>query len=136
MGMITRENFYRPPEVYREPYQVPAGIYNVGRVLLIRADHGRVYVPMVDMGYLAVLQEDEWLFVERLAGHTIEAAWQDFRPQRRTGLQAPVTCRSVLYVQKSPHFMRQLQWEFLGALQAVAANAAARHTAQVVLLHA
>jgi len=134
MGMITRENFYRPPEVHREPYPLPAKVYNLGRLLVMRTDSGRLYVPIASMRYLAVLDEGEWLFVERLGMHTIEAAWQGFKPQQRTSLQAPVWCDKVFYVKKSPRFMQRLQAEFLKEIQSIAGGNPATGRAEVIVL--
>lgn len=134
MGVITRENFYRPPEVRREPYPLPADVYNLGRLLVMRTDSGRLYVPIASMRYLAVLEEEEWLFVERLGMHTIEAAWQAFKPQRRNSLAAPVWCDKVFYVKKSPRFMQRLQTEFLKEIQAIDGGHPAGGRADVIAL--
>ena len=120
MGMITRERFYRPPEVHRESHLLSAAVYNAARLLISRAESGRLYVPIATMRYLAVLDKEEWLFVERLGQHTIEAAWQGFQPQERTSLTDPVRCEVVLYVRKSPRFTQRLQGEFFNVIQSIA----------------
>lgn len=134
MGMMTRERFYRPPEVFREPYRLPAVVYNIGRLLVVRTDSGRLYVPIASMRYLAVLDDNEWLFVERAGRHTIEAAWQEFQPRERTGLHDPVACQKVLYVNKSPRFMQRLQDEFFNVIQAIVQKSRAGREADVVRL--
>ncbi len=132
MGMTTRESFRRPPEVYRESYRLPAEIYNLGHLLVARTETGRLYVPISNMCYLAVLDQKEWLFVERMGSHTIEAAWLDFQPQERTGLNDPVACQRVFYVKKSPRYMQRLQTEFFNVIQSIAMKARVPGTAQVI----
>jgi hypothetical protein len=132
MGMTTRESFRRPPELYREPYRLPAEIYNLGHVLVARTETGRLYVPISNRCYLAVLDQKEWLFVERMGSHTIEAAWLDFQPQERTGLTDPVACQRVFYVKKSPRYMQRLQIEFFNVIQSIAAKDRVQGKAQVI----
>lgn len=132
MGMTTRESFRRPPEVFREPYRLPAEIYNLGRLLLARTETGRLYVPISNMCYLAVLDKKEWLFVERMGSHTIEAAWVDFRPQERTCLSDPVSCQQVFYVKKSPRYMQRLQAEFFNVIQSIAMKNRAPGKADII----
>lgn len=132
MGMTTRESFRRPPEVCRESYRLPAEIYNLGRLLVGRTETGRLYVPISNMCYLAVLDQKEWLFVERMGSHTIEAAWLDFRPQERTRLSDPVSCQRVFYVKKSPRYMQRLQTEFFTVIQSIAMKARVPGKADVI----
>ncbi len=114
--MIVEETFYRRDEVAREPRTLPAETYNLGRLLLARAGDGCVFVPIRRMQFLAVLDREEWIFVDREGRRTIEIAWQHFRPSERAALDAPVPYQAVYYSAEATETMRRLQGEYLKAL--------------------
>lgn len=122
-----REDFYRGEPVSREPRHLPAATYNLARVLLARAG-GCLFVPIRPMQYLAVLDREEFIFVDRDAGRWIEIAWQGFRPQQRASLEERIAYEAVYYRPSGPHTMRRLQMEFLLALQALDAKQKSAHS--------
>ena len=88
--MYVEETFYRRDEAMREARTLPAATYNLARTLLGRAPHGCLFVPIRSMQWLAVLDAEEIVFVDREAGRFIDIARREFRPQgapvaRRTG---------------------------------------------------
>jgi hypothetical protein len=132
--VIVDETFYRGEEVGREMRTVPAATYNVARVLIGRARSGAVFVPIRTMQYLAVLDAEEFIFVDREAGRLIEVAWRHFAPQQRNGLEEPVPYQAVYYASRGPETMRRLQGEFLKALHQLEERAPVDAPARVIKL--
>jgi hypothetical protein len=114
--MIVEETFYRPPELSRAPRTLPAATYNLAHVLLKRAANGCLFVPLRGMQFLAVLDAEEFIFVDREGRRMIELAWQRFAPQARLSLDEPVSYEAVYYSPASTEVMRRAQSEFHRAL--------------------
>ncbi|MDO8597565.1 MAG: hypothetical protein Q7R45_13190 [Sulfuricaulis sp.] len=115
--MIVEETFYRPPELSREPRTLPAETYNLARVLLKRTATGCLFVPLRSMQFLAVLDTEEFIFVDREGRRMIELAWQHFAPQARRALDEPVSYETVYYSSAGAEIMRRAQGEFHKALR-------------------
>lgn len=134
--MIVEETFYRREEVAREPRTLPATTYNLAHVLLARAAGSCLFVPVRSMQFLAVLDNEEFIFVDREGGRMIEIAWQHFRPGERTALDAPVAYEAVYYSASGAQTMQRLQAEFHKALMQLEQRAPAHAPARVVKLPA
>jgi len=134
--MIVEETFYRRDEMTREPRTLPAATYNLAHVLLTHAAGGCLFVPMRGMQYLAVLDNEEFIFVDREGGRMIEIAWRHFRPGERAALDAPVAYEAVYYSAAAPQVMPRLQGEFHKALVQLQARAPATAPAHVFKLPA
>jgi hypothetical protein len=132
--MFTEETFYRPAELRRETRLLPAETYNLAHVLLARAAQGCLFVPIRSMQYLAVLDREEFIFVDREGRRAIEIAWQRFRPGERTALDVPVAYEAVYYTAGAPETMRRLQGEFLKALHGLEGREPVRAGARVIPL--
>ena len=117
--MIVEETFYRPSELSREPRTLPGETYNLARVLLKRAATGSLFVPLRGIQFLAVLDAEEFIFVDREGRRMIELAWQHFAPQARDSLNDPVSYEVVYYSPASAEIMRRVQSEFHKALLAL-----------------
>lgn len=115
--MIVEETFYRPTEISREQRTLPAEVYNLSRVLLKRASHGCLFVPLRRLQVLAVLDDAEFIFVDREGRRVIELAWQSFAPQARASLEEPVSYEAVYYTLTAGEIMRRVQMEFYNALR-------------------
>jgi hypothetical protein len=115
--MLVDETFYRPDEVGRESRRLTGAIYNLARVLLRRSGTGSLFVPIRAMQYLAVLDEEEFIFVDREHGRMIELAWREFRPGAREALGDPVPYEAVYYTPKASAIMTRLHAELARALQ-------------------
>ncbi len=131
--MIVEETFYRPPEIRREPRTLPAAIYQLARRLL-GGGGACVFVPIRGMQVLAVLDAEEFIFVDRDGGRLIDIAWQHFRPGGRAALDEPVPYEAAYYSTAAPQTMRRLQGEFQKALAQLASRAPAPAAAKVVKL--
>ena len=126
---MAEETFYRPDELRREPHHIPAATYNLAYLLLKRSPQGCVFVPIRSLQYLAVLDEEEFIFVDREARSLIELSWQGFRPQIRRALEEPVPYEVVYYREKGSQTMRRLPVEFYKALQTLYARQQGRQSA-------
>lgn len=114
--MYVEETFFRPPELGREPRTLPADSYNLAHLLLARARHDCLFVPIRAMQYLAVIDAEEFIFVDREGRRLIDIAWCDFRPQTRASLTDPVPYQAVYYSDTARQTMPRLQGEFRKAL--------------------
>ena len=132
--MIVEETFYRRAEVAREPRTLPAATYNLAHVLLAHAAGGCLFVPIRSMQFLAVLDNEEFIFVDREGGRMIETAWQYFRPGERNALDVPVAYEAVYYTASGAQSMLRLQTEFHKALAQLEQRAPAHAPARVVKL--
>lgn len=108
-------SLYRGDEILREPRHLPALTYNLTHTLLTRSN-GCVFVPIRTMQYLAIIDGEEIVFVDREASGLIQLAWQRFRPQARTALDERVPYEVVYYMADTPQVMARLQAEFPRAL--------------------
>lgn len=116
-------SLYRDQALKRESSLLPAATYNLAHTLLARSPSGCVFVPIRSMQYLAVLDTQEFVFVDNQYRAWVEIAWQHFRPQARASLDAPVAYESVIYHPDGERQLGRLQGEFTKALQAIADKA-------------
>lgn len=126
-----QESFYREQEIERLPEFLPAATYNLAHTLLARAGHC-LFVPIRSMQYMAVLDAEEFIFVDSHNRPWIELAWQNFRPQARTALDERVPFELVYYLPQAKQTMKRLPMEFHRALQLLAERQKPK-TAAVVL---
>jgi hypothetical protein len=134
--MIVEETFYRPPELSREARTLPAETYNLAHLLLARAPNGCLFVPLRAMQFLAVLDREEFIFVDREGRRMIELAWQHFSPQTRQSLDEPVAYEAVYYSPASAEVMRRVQSEFYKALREAEQKTVTHGPARVIALPA
>lgn len=132
--MIVEETFYRPAELSREARTLPAEIYNLAHRLLKRAATGCLFVPLRGMQFLAVLDADEIIFVDREGRRLIELAWQRFVPQARRSLEDPVPYEAVYYSPAAAEVMRRVQGEFHKTLRELEKKTTLAGAARVIKL--
>lgn len=113
------ERFYREQEIARLPAFLPAATYNLAHTLLARAGQC-LFVPIRSLQYMAVLDAEEFIFVDSQNKAWVELAWQRFRPQARSALDAPVPFEVVHYLPQAADTMKRLPVEFHLALQLLA----------------
>ncbi len=111
---------YRDQELACETRQLPAATYNLGLKLLARSATGNVFVPIRAMQYLAILDAEEWVFLDGERKCWIDIAWRHFRPQARTSLEEPVEYEAVFYQANARELMTRLLVELPRALQDLA----------------
>lgn len=110
------ESFYRDEEISREPCTLPAATYNLAHTLLMQSGQGCLFVPIRSMQYMAVIDHEEIIFVDREGARMIELAWQHFNPKGRSSLAEPVPYELVYYMEKGRETMKRLAGEFYQAL--------------------
>ncbi|MGQ9686826.1 MAG: hypothetical protein ACUVT2_11045 [Thiobacillaceae bacterium] len=128
------ERFYREQEIERLPEFLPAATYNLAHTLLART--GRcLFVPIRSMQYMAVLDAEEFIFVDSHNRPWIELAWQRFQPQARTALDERVPYELVYYLPQARQTMKRLPMEFYRALQSLAERQKPKTSASVLDLN-
>jgi hypothetical protein len=123
---------YRNPESAREPRFLPAATYNLAHALLSRSPSGYLFVPIRSMQYLAILDAEEFVFLDGERKCWIDIAWQDFRSQVRTSLDEPVPYQAVYYQPDAAQLMARLQAELPRALNDLAAKGRFDGSARVI----
>lgn len=113
---------YRNSELASEPRLLTAATYNLAHTLLARSKTGCVFVPIRSMQYLAILDAEEFVFLDGERKCWIDIAWQNFRPQVRASLDDPVPYRAVYYQPDAAQLMARLQAELPRALNDLAAK--------------
>lgn len=111
---------YRDQPLAREQRSLPAAVYNLARTLQARSPGGVAFVPIRAMQILAILDAEEFIFLDSQYKSWVEIAWQGFRADQRVGLEAPVAYTALYYQVDGAHRMAQLQTEFAAALHALA----------------
>lgn len=115
--MAGYESFYREEPVEVRPAHLSADLYNLAHRLLVKSGGECLFVPIRGIQYLAVIDAEEIIFVDREAKHLVELAWRHFRPQARVGLREPVPYEICLYLDKARQILPRLQGEFFKALE-------------------
>ena len=111
---------YRDPELARESRFLPAATYNLAHTLLARSTNGCVFVPIRTMQYLAVLDAEEFVFIDGARKCWVDIAWREFHPQLRNALDEPVPYQALYYRPDSVQLMSRLQAELPRALRELA----------------
>ena len=127
-------NFTRGDEIAREQRAIPAELYNKIRLLYSRVAGQSLFVPIRSMQYLAVIDDEEIIFVDGQRPRAIEISWQDFHSGQRGDLRDPVNYTCIHYHEKGPEIMGRLQSEFLKALQLIEARQPKSESASVTPL--
>ena len=128
------ERFYREQEIARLPDFLPAATYNLAHTLLARAG-ACLFVPIRSMQYMAVLDAEEFIFVDSQNKAWVELAWQHFRPQARASLDERVPFEVVHYLPQAAETMKRLPGAFHQALQLLAERQKPDAPATVIALH-
>lgn len=84
---------------------------------------------------MAVLDAEEFIFVDSQNKAWVELAWQHFRPQARASLDERVPFEVVHYLPQAAETMRRLTGEFHQALQLLASRQKPGVPATVLDLH-
>ncbi|MCB1866124.1 MAG: hypothetical protein KDG50_11915 [Chromatiales bacterium] len=122
-----RQTFFRPAEFKRESSTLRADVYNALRLLLSRSQRDCVFVPIREMQFLAVITNDEVIFVDSQAyavrdgegGRMILVAWQKNQTPRPASLNESVPVDIVHYETAQDEVQRRLVGAFLGAMKLI-----------------
>lgn len=108
---------YRDPELGRESRHLPAKTYNLAVTLLSRCETPHLFVPIRSMQYMAIIDRDEFVFIDGERKCWIDIAWCNFKRRDRDTLDEPVAYEAIFYRDHMPEVMLRLQREFPLALQ-------------------
>ncbi len=115
---------YREDPILRETRHLPADVYNLAHLLLARAMQAGgkpcVFVPIRSMQYLAVIDREEIVFVDRELPSQVQIAWQAFHRRERNALDERIEFEAAFYTRESLEIMPRLMSEFPRAMQGVA----------------
>jgi hypothetical protein len=111
---------YRDAELHRETCHLPAATYNLAVTQLARSTNGNLFIPIRAMQYLAIVDAEEFIFLDGARKCWVDIAWRNFRPQRRVSLTEPVEYEAVYYRADAASLMPRLQAEFPRALHELA----------------
>jgi len=123
---------YRDQELACETRYLPAATYNLALTLLARSATGNLFVPIRAMQYLAILDAEEWVFLDGERKCWVDIAWRHFRPQARTSLDEPVEYEAVFYQVNARDLMVRLLAELPRALHDLAKKARIDGPARVI----
>lgn len=110
---------YRDLEINREARHLPSSTYNLAITLLARCPTKHLFVPIRSMQYMAIIDQEEFVFIDGERKCWIDIAWRNFKPQARDALDQPVAYEAVYYRTNLAALMSRLQREFPVALQAL-----------------
>lgn len=122
---MSREIFFRPELHSSKDWAVPIDLYNRVRKLLRRSTGNCVFVPIRNMQFQAVVDDQEIIFVDSMdyrvhqgeGGRLILVAWQLAAPSTLESLVGPVDCRLLYYGPGLDDIQRRLVGEFSQALR-------------------
>lgn len=88
-----KSRFGKLPIIKAATYSVNAAYYNRIRIALLRLEKP-IRIELVNLGSLDMLLDDtEWLCVDKNLGDLPTVAWTDFKTGMRNSLNEPVTCQ-------------------------------------------
>ena len=131
-AVMSHETFWRGDELAREARMLPATTYNLAHTLLTRSPNGCVFVPIRAMQYLAIVDQEEVIFLDGQGTREIEISWQEFRPKERASLTDPVPYQAAYYSLTARGTMLRLQGEFFRALQLLESRQTPHEAARVI----
>jgi len=114
--MDTRETFSRGEVLGSDSRQLPADVYNLGHLLLVKSERDCLFVPIRSMQYIAVIDKEEIIFIDSMDKRHIRLSWKNFTPQVRESLTEPVPYSVEYYHPSGPETMQRLQGEYAKAL--------------------
>ena len=135
--MIIEETFYRTDELRRQTSAMPGVTYNLAHQLVAHSPQGCIFVPIRSMQYLAVLDAQEFIFIDSQGDRRIELAWQGFHPQTRSAIDEPVPFELIYYRSQGEATMRWLPGEFYKSMMQLSERQSrgAPRTARIIPLN-
>jgi hypothetical protein len=113
---------YRDRPLTQETRTLPAAVYNLARTLQARSPSGVAFVPIRSMQVLAILDAEEFVFLDSQYKSWVMVAWQCFRSDERETLEDPVSYQLACYEHSGIEAMARLPREFHQALLGLAAK--------------
>ena len=113
---------FRGEALARERRNMPAATYNLARLLQARSPRGVAFVPIRSMQVLAVLDAEEFVFLDGQTRCWAIVSWTHFATHDRASLDDPVAFDCIRFEADAAETMQRLPREFHLALQALAAK--------------
>ncbi len=107
---------HRGPELWRERRSLAAATYGLARALQRRSPNGVAFVPIRTLQVLAIIDRDEFVFVDSQQRAWALLAWERLQPEQRTSLQQAVAFDAVGYDDAAHGVMLRLPRELHDAL--------------------
>ena len=111
---------HRGPVLWRERRMLPASTYNLARTLQLRSPGGVAFVPVRSLQVLAIIDHEEFVFVDSQQRAWALLAWQGLRAATRTALYQAVDFDALGYAPLARAAMQRLPREFHEALSTLA----------------
>lgn len=108
---------YRDQPISSEASTLAASTYNLAHGLIARSPSGVVFVPIRSMQMLAILDNEEFVFLDSQYRNWVEIAWRHFRPQAREALDEAVPFELAIYHPDGQKNLNRLMAEFPKAMQ-------------------
>ncbi|HRB97487.1 MAG TPA: hypothetical protein PKY67_07235 [Nitrosomonas sp.] len=122
----------RDPEINREARHLSASTYNLAITLLARCPTRHLFVPIRSMQYMAIIDHEEFVFIDGERKCWIDIAWRNFKPQIRDALDQPVAYEAVYYRENMSAIMTRLHSDFPVALQTLVSKAKLEGPARII----
>lgn len=124
---------YRDSEIKREKRTLPATTYNLAIKLLARCETRQLFIPIRSMQYLAIVDTEEFVFVDSQRKCWVDIAWQNFHSHEREALNQPIEYEAVFYREEDQAaIMQRLQIEFPLALDIMMTRQVPHNPAKVI----
>ncbi len=117
--------FFRGDAIGSREWMMPAPLYNPARQLLMHSKTGSVIIPMRSMQFLAVIDHEEFAFVDSQGGYLIQddeggrpvvLSWRPASAAQRESLQEPVPTTVLYFTPGAKDLQNRLVSAFLPAL--------------------
>lgn len=117
--------FFRGDAVGGRDWMMPAALYNPARQLLLHSKTGSVIVPIRNMQFLAVIDQEEFAFVDSQGGYLVQdgeggrpvvLSWRPTSAAQRENLQEPVPTEVLYFTGSGKDLQNRLISAFLPAL--------------------
>lgn len=123
---------YRDPEISHEARHLAASTYNLAITLLSRCPTRHLFVPIRSMQYMAIIDNEEFVFIDGERKCWIDIAWRNFKRQDRAALDQPVAYDAVYYREDMAAVMKRLQNELPAALQLLVSKTRLEGAARII----
>lgn len=115
--MHYQEKFYRGDTLGTEICALSAETYNNMRRLISRHDGPQVFVPVRSLQYMAVVSDQEVVFVDLHIQRVTELSWSRFQANSRGSLSSPVSYSCAWHNNKAHERMQKITVEFAESLK-------------------
>lgn len=105
-----------------ERRSMPASTYNLARLMQARSPRGVAFVPIRSLQVLAVLDAEEFVFLDGQTRCWALLSWTHFASHDRVSLDEPMSFDCIRFEPDAAETMQRLPREFHLALQALAAK--------------